>query len=129
MPPTDEKRQHPRFFKTMAVQINSQSLDAAADLDSDAQGKNISLGGISFFSKKPFEEGQEVDMLIRIADWDPEARKRRLYVAVSTIPYPAKGEVVRCEQAGENFWEVGVRFTEILEDDKKALGRHLGIFE
>jgi len=129
MPPTEEKRQHQRFFKTMAVQINNQSLDATAEMESDAQGKNISLGGISFFSKKPFETGREVEMLIRIADWDPEARKRRLYVAVSTIPYPARGEVVRCEKASDDLWEVGVRFTEILEDDKKALGKHLGLFK
>lgn len=121
-----DRRQTQRFSKTISVQVQNGTHEVSGGLGEDASGLNIGLGGVCFVARAPYALGDTLDMMIRIADWDPEARRRNLYVAVSSIPYVAKGEVVRCEElAGEAGFEVGVRFTEISDDDRKALERYL----
>ncbi|MBI5843677.1 MAG: PilZ domain-containing protein [Deltaproteobacteria bacterium] len=125
----EERRQSPRFSKTMSVQVKSDVWDVTGHISDDAAGKNIGLGGLSFVSGICYEMGGNLDMLVRIADWDPDALKRGIYIAVSSAPYRVAGRVVRCEEmrGHPGHYEVGVRFTEIAEDDRKLLARHLGL--
>lgn len=121
-----ERRKSPRFSRTISVQVQSDRHEVSAGLVQDSPGVNIGLGGICFISQGPYAVGDELDMMIRIADWDPEARRRSLYIAVSSIPYAAAGAVVRCEElADKSGFEVGVRFTDISDGDRKALERYL----
>jgi len=127
--PSEERRQSPRFSKTMSVQVRSDVWDVTGHISDDAAGKNIGLGGLSFVSRTRYELESSLDMQVRMADWDPDALKSSIYIAVSSPPYDVKGKVVRCEpmRGYPDFFEVGVRFTEIAEDDRKLLARYLGL--
>ncbi|MEW5734794.1 MAG: PilZ domain-containing protein [Thermodesulfobacteriota bacterium] len=120
-----DRRRTPRFSRTISVQVQSGRHDVLGGLTDDATGLNIGLGGVCFVSRFPYQVEEDLDMMIRIADWDPEAKRRNLYIAVSSIPYVARGRVVRCEELAGGEFEVGVRFTDIAEDDRKALQKYL----
>lgn len=113
----------------MSVQIKADVWDVTGHIGDEATGKNIGLGGLSFVSKTCYDLESSLDMQVRIADWDPDALKSNIYIAVSSPPYDVTGKVVRCEpmRGYPDYFEVGVRFTEIAEDDRKQLARHLGL--
>ncbi|SHL41166.1 PilZ domain-containing protein [Desulfatibacillum alkenivorans DSM 16219] len=131
----EERRKHPRFAKKISIQINDRSLgvldygkkDSGARAAEVVMGKDISEGGLCFFSRIPYEVKAVLGLIIRISDLDQVKRRLPLYLAVSSIPIAAEGEVVRCQpMADGSGYEVGVRFVDIFEDDYKILMGGLG---
>ncbi len=122
-----DRREHPRFAKKISVQVKHISHDVSGSLKPVAPGKDIGLGGICFFSPNPYEKGEELDLIIRIDNSGDSSRGQSIWLTISSIPYAAKGEVVRClEVPGDGgYYEVGIRFTEISEDDLRALTKCL----
>lgn len=113
----------------MSVQIKTDVWDVTGHISDEATGKNIGLGGLSFVSRIRYEIESNLDMQVRIADWDPDALKSNIYIAVSSPPYDVTGKVVRCEpmRGYPDYFEVCVRFTEIAEDDRKLIAKHLDL--
>ncbi|MBI9075136.1 MAG: PilZ domain-containing protein [Desulfatibacillum sp.] len=131
----EERRTHTRYAKNITIQINNRSRALSGRLEHDsfnqaseiAKGKDISEGGLCFYSAASYEVGAVLGLIIRIADLDQIKRRLPMYLAVSSIPIAAEGEVVRCTiNSGGSGYEVGIRFVDIYEDDYRILMKHLG---
>ncbi len=130
-----ERRKHIRHYKKIIVQINNRSHNVSHMLDGDAsnqanetvQGKNISLGGLCFNSPAPYELNTVMGLIVRISDLDEAKKRLPMYLAVSSIPIAAEGEVVRCLELPDGAgYEIGIKFVDIYEDDYRILMKHLG---
>ena len=131
----NERRKHKRFAKKISIQINDRSLgifdkhenEGGARVSEVVRGKDISEGGMCFLSPVPYAVRTVLGLIIRISDLDEVRRRLPMYLAVSSIPIAAEGEVVRCEPSAYGAgYEVGIRFVDIFEDDYKILRKHLG---
>ncbi|MDF3819905.1 PilZ domain-containing protein [Leptospira sp. 96542] len=74
--------------------------------------QDISEGGLLFRTKEPMSLGMRLELEIRFPD-------------VKYVLYP-KAKVVRLEEFGEGaFYEVGLEFSQLFEDDKKFILEHI----
>ena len=130
-----ERRKHPRFNKNISVHIKHRShkvsgkLKHQDDLDSPhstANGKDISKGGLCFYSDVPYKPGTDLKMTIRISGMKDEAGHNPMYLMSSTIPVRADVRVTWCKpgDSGKNY-EVGVEFIDIYGDDYTILQKNL----
>lgn len=130
-----ERREYPRFTKNISIQINNRTYTGAKRLEDDpngnakpqkAMGENISIGGLCFVSQIPYEINSVLGLIIRIADLEEEKKRVAMYLAVSSIPIAAEGEVVRCiKKEDGSGYEIGIKFIDIYEDDHKILMKYL----
>ena len=93
MPDNTTIRKYIRHPSDVPIEV---SLDLGVDDDDDTEDKtltNLSLGGLSFISKKPFRVGQNASISIPILKQD------------TSLP----GTVVWCEKSNAGY-EIGVEF-------------------
>ncbi len=129
-----ERRQYPRHIKELSVHIKNRAHKVAgrlkkSDAGRDSQtavGKDISLGGLCFYSKIAYEPDTRLEMTIRILDFKNEAGYTPMHLKTSSVPVRAEGQVIWNKAVGDGGgYEVGVEFTEIYEDDYKILQKNL----
>lgn len=78
----------------------------------EGDSQDISEGGLLFRTKEPMPLGTRLELELRFPD-------------VKYVLYP-KAKVVRLEEFGEGaFYEVGLEFNQIFEDDKNLLLNHI----
>ncbi len=84
-------------------------LDVKVNCDGDkfVYSKNISASGILLISDIDFPEGRILQMNFLLPAGDKEVS--------------AFGKVARIEQVSENYYEIGIRFWDIDDDDKKLI--------
>ena len=95
-----------RAYKNRAPRI---PLDVEVNCDGNhfVYSKNISESGIALLSDKELENGQFIQLKFTLPGHDKEVN--------------AHGKVVRAAQVSDNFYEIGVSFWDIEEEDKKLL--------
>jgi hypothetical protein len=130
-----EQRKYPRYNKKISVHIKKKTHKVSgrlkpADVDGqphlEAVGKDISRGGLCFYSDVPYEPETVLQMTIRISGVRDEAGHTSLYLMASSIPVRATVKVAWCRPAAHGAgYEVGVAFTEIYGDDYKILQKNL----
>jgi hypothetical protein len=130
-----ERRKYPRYNKKISVHIKKKTHKVAGRLrpaDGDDQpsleavGKDISRGGLCFYSDVPYEPGTVLQMTIRISGVKDESGHTSMYLMASSIPVRAVVQVAWCRPAGHGAgYEIGVAFSEIYGDDFKILQKNL----
>ncbi|MFP4477612.1 MAG: PilZ domain-containing protein [Desulfatibacillaceae bacterium] len=129
-----ERRKYPRISGNISIQItdtfNPETGDYAAADEKTEDGtpsKDISAGGMCFFSASRLEPRTRLNLKIKIEGWAAStSRRMSLPIDVSKVPLMAMGEVVWCRAAdGGDGYEVGVKFIDIFEDDHKVLKKYL----
>lgn len=124
---TDEKRKYPRVPKKASIQVQELTYPLSNDSDLQAMGKDISVGGVRFISETGFEPKTIVNLRIDIAGWNAHKRPHSMIRDIaSDTPLSVIGEVAWCRPiAGSAEFEVGISFSNIYEDDYRALVRYL----
>lgn len=130
-----ERRKFPRFIKKLSVQIEDRShmvSKKSADFsDSDNPpagfaGKDISHGGLCFYSHTDYEPGTVLTITIRLSDIKDVAGRTPMYLMASSIPVKADVRVVWSKTiGGKADYEIGVEFIDIYGEDYKILQRYL----
>jgi hypothetical protein len=123
----EERRSFPRIPKAVTVEVIKLLFPLPTKPDSVALGKDISGGGISFTSDMPFDIGSSLSLKIHLKGL-AEHRKPHSYLVdiAQSQPLAALGEVVWCRPSSESGrYDVGLHFTNIYEDDFKALMQYL----
>lgn len=126
-----ERRRYPRFHKYLSVCVKGKEWPVAAKTpgreDKTLEGRDISKGGLCFFSDRPYEVDAFLSLIIRVSS--PEEKPQQLsdLTGISSIPIRARVRVVWCQyERDQNHYSVGVAFEEIQAPDYKILERHLG---
>ena len=131
-----ERRKFSRFVKKLSVHIDNRSHKVSkktGDIGEnelplhDFTGKDISRGGLGFYSDTAYEPGTILAITIRISDIKDDSGRTPMYLMASSIPVRADVRVVWCKTTGggDSAYEIGVEFMEIYGDDYKILQRHL----
>ncbi len=123
----EERRRFPRIPKAVTVEVVKLLFPLPTKPDSVALGKDISGGGISFNSDMPFDAGTSLSLKIHLKGL-AEHRKPHSYLVdiAQSQPLTALGEVMWCRPNSQTGgWDVGIQFTNIYEDDFKALKQYL----
>ncbi len=130
-----DRRQAPRYNKQLSIHIKNRSHrvskrakeSAGSDNTSkEVAGKDISRGGLCFYSDIAYEPGTVLTVTIRISEVKDEAGRTPMYLMASSIPVRADVQVVWCKAGNEEgAYEIGVEFMDIYGDDHKILYRHL----
>ena len=130
-----ERRKFPRFIKRLSVHIDNRShkvskktgdISESKTNPHDLTGKDISFGGLCFYSDTAYEPGTVLAITIRISDIKDDSGRTPMYLMASSIPVRADVRVVWCKDTdGEAAYEIGVEFMEIYGDDYQILQKHL----
>ncbi len=124
----EENRRFPRISSSTVVE--STRLAYPLDTASTKMGmsRNIGPEGVCLTSPEPYDAGDILSLKIDLPGW------QRFNPSVAAIvdeekavaPLTAVVEVVWCRpMTGQEGFEMGVRFRDIYEDDRKALLRYL----
>ncbi|MHC5035998.1 MAG: PilZ domain-containing protein, partial [Planctomycetota bacterium] len=103
-----EKREFPRV-----VSVNLVSCKDVKDpegTESMGRTRNLSLGG----------------MLLEVHNYYPLSSVIELQIALGEKIIRPLGRVVRLQELESNMVEMGIRFTEVSEQDRTALQEHIG---
>ncbi len=128
-----ERRRHPRFNKNISVHVETRDRNATKNQSAAADnppaekvGRDVSRGGLCFFSNTPYAPDTVLRMTIRIAGIKDESGRTPMYLMSSTVPVRADARVIWCKPAENGGgYEVGVSFEEIFGDDFKILQKNL----
>lgn len=130
-----ERRKYPRYTKKISVHIKNRSHRVSGKLEENhihddfpqaTMGKDISRGGLCFYSEVAYEADTVLKMTIRIAGIKDEAGRTPMYMMSSTVPIRAEAQVVWCRSSSSGQgYEVGVEFKDIYGDDYNILQKNL----
>lgn len=130
-----ERRQHPRYSKSISVHINNRphrvvkkttAQERPTPPPAKVTGKDISRGGLCFYSKIAYEPGTVLATTIKISNIRDKDGRTPMYMMASSVPVQADVRVVWCKALGnDDMYEVGVEFMEIYGDDENILDTHL----
>ncbi|MBN2372203.1 PilZ domain-containing protein [bacterium] len=105
-----DKRRYVRLKKPIRIEFRPTGNDG---LFISAEGKDVSGGGVRFFSRYPLELGQNIEILIEVP----------IFPYLDTTAY---GEVVRMERLkNAEGCQVGVRFLEMDHIGRKRLFKYI----
>ncbi len=121
-------RKDPRIPKEVHIHISRITYPMPEENNETVTGKNIAKGGICFTGSEPYESGLSVVLKIELRGWQHHKKNTSAIVNASaaTAPLTAVAEVVWSKKNPEGpGYETGLKFTDIYEDDYKALKSHL----
>lgn len=114
-----------RIYKRISEKVNlsyriiQSGLGASQFLPKDrgeGSSQDLSEGGLLFRTKEPIPLGAVLELEIR-------------FPGVKYVLYP-KAKVIRIEEFGEGaFYEIGLEFTNLFENDKVLILEHMNRFE
>jgi len=122
-----EKRRFPRLSRKIPIVVGILTYPLP---DSDGEPKaarDISGGGIRLTSATPFAPRTPVNIKVDLSGWQAYRKPHAMVVDYSDkAPLTAIGEIVWCEALpGDGGFDVGIRFLDIFEDDRRALIAYL----
>ncbi|MDD4003810.1 MAG: PilZ domain-containing protein [Elusimicrobiaceae bacterium] len=122
--PEEDKRNFVRIPGRFAVLCDIYTIPKTPS-GGGAEGfsRNISAGGLLFYSARPFRPGETVRVRIDIPDW--ENRKPQFFkpaAEMDTEMFQAVGEIVRCSADGQGF-EIAVKFIAVDDGHQLALDK------
>ena len=107
----DDKREFPRVVSVNLV--SCKQIDSPEGDESMGRTRNLSLGGI----------------LLEVHNYYPLSSVLEMQIALQEKIIQPVGRVVRLQELSGNMVEMGIKFTEISEEDRIALQHHIGSFE
>ena len=124
---TEEKRDYRRLPKEIPLEINTLTYPLPKEWGDHCRGKDISAGGICFVSSTPYHPGTVLSLKLNIQGWDVYKKPHAVIVDISRgSSLHVIGEVVWCRNTpGNSANEVGIKFLDIYEDDRRALIKYL----
>ncbi|WP_028313645.1 PilZ domain-containing protein [Desulfatibacillum aliphaticivorans] len=121
-----DRRKFPRFSKTISVDINGKIFPVSEKLEHEAEGKDISVSGLSFSSPSRYDVGAKLSLAFRITNSEADDDQTGVTISRASNPISCKVEVVRNDKDDESGgYRVGVKFIDIAGDDYRVLIRHL----
>lgn len=103
-------RRYPRMVAECVVAYRRRLADGSESEQQFARTHSIGLGGLMFEAETPIEIGQSL----------------RLEVILGELNISALGEVAYVESRDETSFQIGVKFSEISENDRdRLLGAYL----
>ncbi len=123
-----EKRRFPRISSSAVVESTRLTYPLEAGSSDLGLSRNIGPDGICLKTPTPFKAGDILSLKIDLPGWQRHKHSVAAIVddAKAVAPLTAVVEVVWCKEiTGEEGYEMGVRFRDIYEDDRKALLRYL----
>ena len=123
-----EKRKFPRIPREVPINVKKLAYPLPEGPGERGAGKNIGENGICFSTLTPYEPKTMLNLEIKITGWQHHKKSvsSMLDPLATTAPLTAIAEVVWSKKLlGGRGYEVGVKFTDIYEDDYKALKKHL----
>jgi hypothetical protein len=124
----EENRQFPRIANSAIVESTRLAYPLEAGTSEMGLSRNIGANGICLKTPTPYKEGDILSLKIDLPGWQQYKHSVAAIVdeEKAVAPLTAVVEVVWCKEApGEEGYEMGVRFRDVYEDDRKALLRYL----
>jgi len=121
-------RKDQRIPKEIHINISRITYPMPEGSGEIATGKNIAKGGICFTGPEAYESGTSVVLNIELRGWQHHKKNTSSIVnaAAATAPLTAVAEVIWSKEIPDGAgYETGLKFTDIYEDDYKALKTHL----
>ena len=125
--PIEDKRSFSRVPNKASIEVCRLSFPVNIKTEGIGKGIDIGAGGICFVYPEPFQPGQVLALKIDLRGWEAHKRPHSMFVDMaSERPFTAIGEIVwsHASETGDGF-EMGMKFTGVDEDDRKALIRYL----
>ncbi len=123
-----EARKFPRIPKEVFIDVTKVTYPMPEGSGEHAKGKDIAKEGISFIGAERYESGISVILKIKLLGWQQHKKNTSSIVDASaaSAPLTAVAEVVWSRKLSDGSgYQTGLRFTDIYEDDYKALKTHL----
>ncbi len=123
-----DKRDRPRIPKEIPLEITVITYPPDTSPPEEGTVVDIGQGGIRFVAARDFDPGTLLKLAIHLQGW--QRHKRSVSSIVDTdsavAPLSAVAEVKWSEEGSfPGTWVTGVHFTDIYEDDYRALEKHL----
>jgi len=124
-----DKRKFTRISRNIDIEISQLTFPLSDVVTKKGTSINIGGNGIRFTSSEPFDPQTILNLKINIIGWEGFKKPFSKFINLSSDScLGAVGEVVWCNESPENDgYELGVKFTNIYEDDYKALMRYLKV--
>lgn len=121
-----EKRIFHRIPKEVEVELSELSYPLNNGSERSGRGMNIGGGGICITSSDEYSTGVLLNLKIGLSGLNNYKKISMFYDTSAEEPMTAIGEVVWCKKVPDNdYYEIGIRFVDIYEDDREALKRYL----
>lgn len=104
---SDDRREHPRVVSVNLV--SCKQLDDAEESESMGRTRNLSMGGI----------------LLEVHNHFPLSATLNLQIALGEKIIRPTGRVVRLQELEGDRVEMGIKFTELSEEDRATLETHI----
>ncbi len=124
-----DKRKFSRISRNIDIEVSKLTFPFTDAVTKKGASVDIGGNGIRFTTAEPFEPKTIINLKINIIGWEGFKKPFSKLVDITSEAYlRAVGEVVWCnENAEKDGYELGVKFTNIYEDDYKALMRYLKV--
>ena len=126
----NESREFPRLPKEVKIEVNELTYPLPTQPGEVARSKDISPVGVCFFSPTLYKTGTILTVNVHLAGW--QRHKKNLTVLLDdealAKPLSVIAEVVwskKGKKGADN--EVGIKFSDITEDDFQAIIKALGL--
>lgn len=123
-----ERRAVPRILKAVPIEVARLQYPLTPGRGNAGVLRDISQQGVCCIVPARYEPGVLLSLRLKIKGWHRYKRgvSSILNERLDKEPLTAIGEVVWCgRRAGIDGFAVGVRFTDVYEDDQAALQRYL----
>ncbi len=125
---SEDRRKFPRIPKEVSIEVNKLSYPLPKKAETKGLGKDVGGGGICFAVSNWYEPKTPLILKIHITGW--QAHKKLFSRVIDSTaledPLTAIGEVVWCKKLSDDSGcEVGVKFSDIYEDDYKVFMKYL----
>ncbi len=124
-----DKRKFPRISRNIDIEVSKLTFPFTDAVTKKGASVNIGGNGICVITAEPYEPETIINLKINIIGWEGFKKPFSKFIDLSSdASLTAVGEVVWCNESAENGgYELGVKFTNIYEDDYKALMRYLKV--
>ncbi len=124
-----DKRKFPRISRNIDIEVSKLTFPFTDAVTKKEASVDIGGNGIRFITAESYEPKTIINLKINIIGWEGFKKPFSKLVDITSDAYlRAVGEVVWCNESTENDgYELGIKFTNIYEDDYKALMRYLKV--
>ena len=124
-----DKRKFHRISRNIDIEVSQLTFPFSDAVFKKGASVDIGGNGIRFTTSNPYDPETLLNLKINIIGWEGFKKPFSKFIDLSSDAcLSAVGEVVWCNKStDDDRYELGVKFTNIYEDDYEALMRYLKI--